>query len=51
MVKKLEDLKGYWPYNDYDDREFKSNTLKYNLQTCQMKQTKSYLDKYLVKHL
>ena len=49
---KKEDLKGYWPYNDYDDKELKNlNTLKYNLQTCQMKFTKSYLNKYLVIHL
>ena len=31
MVKKLEDLKGYWPYNDYDDREFKSKYFKIQL--------------------
>ena len=31
MVKKLEDLKGYWLYNDYDDREFKSKCFKIQL--------------------
>ena len=46
-LKKLEDLTGYWPYNDYDDKELKS---KY-LQACQMKLTKSYVNKYLVIHL
>ena len=23
-LKKREDLKGYWPYNDFDDKELKS---------------------------
>ena len=50
-LKKLEGLKGYWPYKDYDDKELKSKYFKYNLQTCQMKLTKSYLEKYLVTHL
>ena len=51
QLKKLEGLKGYFPYKDYDDKEFKSKSLKYNLQTCQMKLMKSYLKKYLAIHL
>ena len=49
--KKLEGLKEYWPYNDYDDKELKSKYFKIDLHTCQMKLTKSYLNKYLVIHL
>ena len=27
-LKKREDLKGYWPYDDFGDKELKFNTLK-----------------------
>ena len=30
-LKKLEDLKGYWPYNNYDDKELKSKYFKIEL--------------------
>ena len=30
-LKKREDLKGYWPYNDYDDKELKSKYFKIKL--------------------
>ena len=30
-LKKREDLKGYWPYNDYDDKELKSKYFKMKL--------------------
>ena len=50
-LKKLEDLKGNLPYNDYDDKELKSKYFKINSQTGQIVLTKSYLDKYLVIHL
>ena len=30
-MKKREDLKGYWPYNDYDDKELKSKYFKIKL--------------------
>ena len=30
-LKKLEDLKGYWRYSDYDDKELKSKYLKIQL--------------------
>ena len=30
-LKKLEDLKGYWPYNDYDDKELKSKYFRMEL--------------------
>ena len=30
-LKKREDLKGYWPYNDYDDKELKSKYFKIEL--------------------
>ena len=31
LLKKREDLKGYWPYNDYDDKELKSKYFKIQL--------------------
>ena len=31
MFRKREDLKGYWPYNDYDDKELKSKYFKIEL--------------------
>ena len=31
MLKKLEGLKGYYPYNDYDDKELKSKYFKIEL--------------------
>ena len=31
LLKKREDLKGYWPYNDYDDKELKSKYFKIKL--------------------
>ena len=31
LLKKLEGLKGYWPYNDYDDKELKSKYFKIKL--------------------
>ena len=30
-LKKLEGLKGYWPYKDYDDKELKSKYFKIEL--------------------
>ena len=30
-LKKLEGLKGYWPYKDYDDKELKSKYFKIKL--------------------
>ena len=30
-LKKSEGLKGYWPYNDYDDKELKSQYFKIQL--------------------
>ena len=30
-LKKSEGLKGYWPYNDYDDKELKSKYFKIEL--------------------
>ena len=30
-LKKLEGLKGYYPHNDYDDKELKSNYFKIEL--------------------
>ena len=27
-LKESEDLQGYWPYNDYNDKELNLNTLK-----------------------
>ena len=50
-LKKREDLKGYWPYNDYDDKELKSKYFKIQLADMSMRLTKSYLNKYLVIHL
>ena len=31
LFRKIEDLKGYWPYNDYDDKELKSKYFKIQL--------------------
>ena len=31
LLKKREDLQGYWPYNDYDDKELKSKYFKTEL--------------------
>ena len=31
LLKKRKDLKGYWPYNDYDDKELKSKYFKIEL--------------------
>ena len=50
-LKKIEDLKGYWPYNDYDDKELKSKYFKIQLADMSMRLAKSYLNKYLVIHL
>ena len=50
-LKKLEDLKEHFLYNSYDDKELKFKIFKLNLQTRQMRLTKSYLNKYLVIHL
>ena len=30
-LKKIEDLKGYWPYNDNDEKELKSKYFKIKL--------------------
>ena len=30
-LKKREDLKGFWPYNDYGDKELKSKYFKIEL--------------------
>ena len=31
LLKKLEDLKGFWPYNDFGDKELKSKYFKIEL--------------------
>ena len=31
IVKKLEGLKGYWPYNNFDDKELKFKYFKIEL--------------------
>ena len=31
LLKKLEGLKGYWPYSNYDDKELKSKYFKIKL--------------------
>ena len=31
LLKKLESLKGYWPYKDFDDKELKSKYFKIEL--------------------
>ena len=47
-LKKREDLKGFWTYNDFGDKELKSKYFK--IELADMSQ-KSYLNKYLVIHL
>ena len=51
LLKKREDLKVYWPYKDYDDKELKSKYFKIQLADMSMRLAKSYLNKYLVIHL
>ena len=51
LLKKGEDLKGYWPYKDFGDKKLKFKYFKIKLAECQMKLTKSYLKQYLVIHL
>ena len=50
-LKKVEDLKEYLPYKDYDDKELKSKYFKIQLADMSMRLAKSYLNKYLVIHL
>ena len=45
--KKLEGLKGYWPYNDYDDTELKSNYFKV---TCMSNEIDEKLFKQIFGH-
>ena len=45
-LKKREDLKGYWPYNDYDDKELKSKYFKIELADMS-----SEIDKKLIKQI
>ena len=48
--KKVENLDDDCYDNDFDDKELKY-TLKQNLQKCQMRLTKIFLNKYLVIYL
>ena len=50
-LKKLEGLKGYWPYKDYDDKELKSKYFKIQLSDMSNEIRENYLNKYLVTHL
>ena len=50
-MKSLKKLKGYWPYNDFGEKNLKFKFFKIELQTCHMILTKSYLNKYLVINL
>ena len=46
MLKKLEDLKGFWPYNDFGDKELKSKYFKIELADMS-----SEIDKKLIKQI
>ena len=46
-LKKLEGLKGHWPYNDYDDKELKSNYFKV---TCMSDEIDEKLFKQIFGH-
>ena len=48
---KLEDLKEYLPYRDYDDKELKSKYFKIQLSDMSNEIHENYLNKYLVTHL
>ena len=48
---KLEDLKEYLPYRDYDDKELKSKYFKIQLSDMSNEIRENYLNKYLVTHL
>ena len=48
--KKVENLDDDYYDDDFDDKELKY-TLKQNLQKCQMRLTKNFLNKYLVIYL
>ena len=50
-LKKLEDLKEYLPYKDYDDKELKSKYFKIQLSDMSNEIRENYLNKYLVTHL
>ena len=52
LLEKQEDLKGFWPYNDFGDKELKFKYFKIELADMSKELlTKSYLNKYLVIHL
>ena len=46
QLKKLEDLKGYWSYNDFGDKELKSKYFKIELADMSNK-----IDKKLFKQI
>ena len=46
MLKKLEDLNGFWPYNDFGDKELKSKYFKIELADMS-----SEIDKKLIKQI
>ena len=48
--KKVENLDDDYYDDNFDDKELKY-TLKQNLQKCQMRLTKNFLNKYLVIYL
>ena len=44
-LKKLEGLKGYWPDNDFDDKELKAKFVKIQLANMSNEIDKKYLNK------
>ena len=47
-LKISKDLKGYWPYKDYDDKEFKSKYLKIQLADMSNKIDKKLFEEIFV---
>ena len=50
-LKKLEDLKGCWPYNDYDDKELKSKYFKIQLADMSNENGEMLFEQISVMHL
>ena len=51
LLKKLEGLKGYWPYKDFGDKELTFKYFKIELADTSNEIDQKLFDKYLVIHL
>ena len=50
-LKKLEDLKGYWSYKDFGDKELKSKYFKIQLADMSNENDKMLFEQISVMHL